>query len=96
MTMIDEVESGVAQLLDVRTLEEWRERHAEHAIHIPIDELLGGKKGALSSSKKIYVYCAAGGRAGIATKYLQGQGFNAENVGGLTDWIRAGGTRADS
>ncbi len=88
MTMIDEVKLGDAQLLDVRTLEEWQAGHAEHALHIPVEELLAGEKGLLSLAKKIYVYCAAGGRAGIATKYLQEQGYNAENVGGLTDWMR--------
>ncbi len=88
MTMIDHVTSGEAQLLDVRTLEEWEADHAEYAIHIPVEELLGGEKGILAPSKRIYVYCAAGGRAGMATKYLQEHGYDAENVGGLSDWLR--------
>lgn len=88
MTMLDEVRSGEAQLLDVRTIEEWNEEHAEHALHIPINDLLRGQTGPLSPTKKIYVYCMAGGRAGMATEYLKGHGFQAENVGGLSDWLR--------
>ena len=94
MNMIDEVNSGAAQLLDVRTLEEWQTGHAVHALHIPVDELLAGEKSALFPSKKTYVYCAAGRRAGTAAKYLQKHDFKAENVGGLSDWIRAGGILA--
>jgi len=89
MTKFEEVEKGIAQLLDVRTLAEWQEGHAEHALHIPVDVLLKGDLGSLNSSQKIYVYCAAGGRAGTATKYLKSLGLDAENVGGIQDWESA-------
>ncbi len=88
MTKIDEVTSGVAQLVDVRTLEEWNEGHAEHAVHIPLDELLQGKTDALMPTKKIYTYCQAGGRAGQAAAYLKQEGFQVESVGGLSDWTK--------
>ncbi len=89
MTKFEEVEKGTVQLLDVRTLAEWEEGHAEHAIHIPVDVLVKGNHESLDSSKRTYVYCAAGGRAGTATQYLTSLGFTAENVGGLQDWERA-------
>lgn len=91
MSMIEEVISGTAQLLDVRTREEWQSGHAEHALHIPVEELVRGEIKEITPSKKIYVYCRSGGRAGIATAYLQDQDFQAENIGGLSDWLRAGG-----
>lgn len=87
MTMIDEVRSGEAQLLDVRTAPEWEEEHAEHALHIPLEGLLSGETGQLLATKKIYVYCRSGGRAGMAVQYLKQHGFQAENVGGLSDWL---------
>ncbi len=87
MTLGDEVKSGEAQLLDVRTAEEWNEGHAEYALHIPVDELYRGKTDVLLPAKKIYVYCASGGRADMAVQYLQEFGFHAENVGGLRDWV---------
>lgn len=94
MSMIDDVGSQKAQLLDVRTVEEWEGGHAEHALHIPIDELLKDETSLLQPAQTIYVYCASGGRAGTATKYLQERSFRAKNIGGLKDWIRAGGTLA--
>ena len=87
MKKVNEVISGDAQLLDVRTHEEWGDGHAELALHIPVQELLNGKTDLLISTKKIYVYCQSGGRAGLAVTYLQQQGFQAENVGGLDIWI---------
>ncbi|MFI5260455.1 MAG: rhodanese-like domain-containing protein [Candidatus Paceibacteria bacterium] len=94
MTMIDEVTAGSAQLLDVRTAEEWQEAHAEHAIHIPISELLHGETGSLVPTKKVYIYCASGARANAATGLLQQRGFEAVCVGGLRDWLAAGGAEA--
>lgn len=94
--MIDEVKSEEAQLLDVRRSDEWQEGHAEHAVHIPVDELLNGEIGSLKSDKKIYIYCLSGGRAGRAATYLREKGFQAENVGGLRDWLHTGGTLAKS
>jgi rhodanese-related sulfurtransferase len=94
MTMIDEVTSGSAQLLDVRTSDEWEKSHAEYALHIPVSELLHGEIGLLLPTKKIYVYCAAGGRASTATSYLQEHGFQAECVGGLNDWMHATNSKA--
>ncbi|MDO8231630.1 MAG: rhodanese-like domain-containing protein [bacterium] len=92
MTMIEAVQSGIAQLLDVRTPEEWNEGHAEHAVLIPVDKLIAGAIGSLLPDQKIYVYCKGGVRAGTATMYLRSKGFQAENVGGLTDWVCAGGS----
>ena len=92
--MIEEVTSGIAHLLDVRTPEEWEAGHAEHALHIPVDKLVNGEVGQLSPGKKIYIYCRSGARAGTAVAYLRSCGFQAENVGGLVDWVRAGGSLA--
>jgi rhodanese-related sulfurtransferase len=87
MTMHDEVIAGTAQLLDVRSSEEWAGGHAENALHIPIESLLKGETDALKPEKKIYVYCLSGGRAGLAATYLKGEGFDAESIGGLATWL---------
>lgn len=89
--MIDEITSGAAQLLDVRTNEEWESGHAAGAIHIPVTDLLSGTVDALTPGKKVYVYCLSGGRAARSVEYLRHKGYDAENVGGLADWLRAGG-----
>lgn len=90
MTPYTEVMSGQAQLLDVRRQDEWDAEHVKEALHIPLDVLLRGEQSELlDRTKKIYIYCMAGGRADRATTYLKGQGFQAENIGGLSDWRRA-------
>lgn len=89
--MIDDVRLGSAQLLDVRTDMEWHEGHAEQALHIPVDAVLEGHLEQLVPGKKVYVYCRGGGRAGRAASYLKEKGFDAENIGGLVDWVQAGG-----
>jgi rhodanese-related sulfurtransferase len=89
MTKQEEVTSGVAQLLDVRTPEEWNQSHAEYAIHVPVENLLKGELGLLSPDKRIYVYCLSGGRAGLATTYLHSKGYHAENIGSLSSWLQS-------
>lgn len=89
--MIDDVQKGEAQLLDVRSEDEWDAGHAAGALHIPIHTLIEGAVKPLDPAKKVYIYCAAGGRAGRAATYLREHGFTAENVGGLSDWVAAGG-----
>lgn len=91
MGMIDDILDGKAQLLDVRGDDEFNSGHAVCAIHISVDRVKSGKLGALDSTKPVYVYCASGGRAGMAVKYLKNNGFQAENIGGLGDWTKAGG-----
>lgn len=94
MTKTDEVSAGAAALLDVRTQEEWDEGHAAHAIHVPVDTLVSGELGGLTPAKKVYVYCKGGVRAQRAVDYLNSRGYQAENAGGLTDWLSAGGVLA--
>ena len=50
-------------------------------------------KSALSSGKRLVLYCASGGRSALAAKTLQDMGVN--NVchisGGYTAWVESGG-----
>ena len=81
-------------LVDVRTPEEYAERHLDGAVNIPVDELktrmgevdklTGGDK-----AKPIVVYCQSGGRAGRAKTVLLGAGHpQVTNLGGIGDWDR--------
>ena len=48
---------------------------------------------ALSSGKRLVVYCASGGRSALATKTLQDMGYAdvANLTGGFQAWSEAGG-----
>lgn len=92
MEITTEVDNGSAILVDVRRDDEWNASHATGAVHLPIDRIMGGELPTQDTSKKLYLYCGSGGRAGRATHFLKSQGFEAKNLGGLTSWKRAGGS----
>lgn len=39
--------------------------------------------------REILLYCASGGRSGLAARLLAQEGFQAHNTGGLTNWAAA-------
>jgi phage shock protein E len=73
--------------IDVRTAEEYQQRHVSAAAHIPYEEITD-RIGELTTDREqlIYLYCRSGRRSGIAMEALQKAGFsNVVNVGGLEE-----------
>ncbi len=84
--------SGGGVLLDVRRDDEWAAGHAKGAIHWELARLENGEWPDVPKDAKVFVYCAAGGRAGQARELLMNQGWvDVTNIGGLKDWQAAGG-----
>ena len=54
-----------AQLLDVRTADEYQQSHAPQAIHIPLDQL-AARLTELDKNRPIAVHCRSGARAEMA------------------------------
>ena len=82
---------GEITVIDVREANEVKASgQAKGALHIPL-ALLPIKADELPKTKPVAVYCAVGGRAGMATQTLQRLGFEAHNIGGFGDWVSAGG-----
>ncbi|MBK9260862.1 MAG: rhodanese-like domain-containing protein [Polyangiaceae bacterium] len=81
-----------AVLLDVRTVDEYAERHLDKAVNIPVDKLNAQmteieKLTSGDKTKPIVVYCQAGGRAGRAKSMLAAAGYTkVTNLGGIDDW----------
>lgn len=73
-TQVKALPSGT-QLLDVRTLAEWKSGALEGAIHIPLPELRR-RLGELDPSRPVVTYCRGGQRAYFATRILRQQGFS--------------------
>lgn len=86
-----EVAGGKALLIDVRGDGEWSGGHAKGAMHLPVDRIARGELPTKDLSKKLYVYCASGGRSSMAASHLKKKGFTVENIGGLSTWRSAGG-----
>lgn len=87
-----EIENNGALLVDVRSDDEWKSSHASGAILLSVDRISRGEVPTKDTSKKIYLYCASGGRSGIATQILRQKGYDAENIGGFSGWRSAGGS----
>ena len=65
-------------ILDVRRVGEWRESHIDGALNIPIHELLG--RVAEVPAGEVWVHCAAGYRASIASSILVAHGVQVVAV----------------
>ena len=82
-----------AQLLDVRTPEEWKEGHLEKAKLVTLSKegFVEKAKAELDPKKPVLVYCKSGGRSAKAAKQLREAGFTVYDLdGGITAWQKAG------
>lgn len=78
-------------ILDVRTQSEWDEGHAKEAHHWDV-MTESNTPPDFPKDSHIYTYCRSGARSGQAANVLKNFGFtNVTNIGGLSDWIEAGG-----
>jgi rhodanese-related sulfurtransferase len=70
-----------AQLVDVRSPEEFSSGSCPGSLNIPLDSL-GARAGELDKEKTLILCCASGARSGIAAGMLKRQGFkNVINAG---------------
>ena len=86
ITMMNE-ESGYL-IIDVRTLEEFNEKHIPNAINIP-NESIGTEEIPELPDKDqlIFVYCRSGNRSKQASEKLVALGYtNIVEFGGINDW----------
>lgn len=75
-------------ILDVRTNKEYENGHLKDCLHIPLDELRDRIHELKEfQDEKIYVYCAVGIRAHIASRILRAYGYETVNItGGFTSY----------
>ena len=74
-------------IIDVRTESEFNSYHIKDAIHIPYQDISKRIESVTKDkSKRILLYCASGGRSGMALRTLKEMGYtNATNEGGVSD-----------
>ena len=75
-------------LLDVRTQEEFDEKHIPGAIVIPVEEVAQRAEAELPNKDQlILVYCRSGRRSKTAAQTLVDLGYtNIREFGGILDW----------
>lgn len=81
-----EVNSGEAAMLDVRTPEEFIAGHAAVAENFSLQQLQAGQLPDIDKNTKLYVYCRSGNRSVEASTLLRNAGYtDVVDLGGLTD-----------
>ena len=90
-----QIRPGEALLIDVREPGEWANGVADCALLLPLSDLTGNRAKwqpvlAEARDRAVFLYCASGGRSGMAARILVAEGVRAANTGGLADWLAAG------
>lgn len=82
-----EKEEGII-VLDVRTKEEYKEKHIPNSMLIPLVDLEKEVEEKISDKNTtIFVYCRSGRRSKSATEKLIEMGYeNVFDLGGIIDW----------
>ncbi|SCY52375.1 rhodanese-like domain-containing protein [Alkaliphilus peptidifermentans] len=75
-------------LLDVRSKEEYQEKHIEGSLLIPLNVLAEQVEIKLpNKNQKIIVYCRSGNRSKTAANTLLSMGYkNVYDLGGINSW----------
>jgi rhodanese-related sulfurtransferase len=84
------LESGEAEVVDVRTDGERAAGHIAGTRHIPFDRLVA-EAAELDRSRPIVFYCRSGDRSGAAVEAFAASGWEASGLtGGLIAWVEDG------
>jgi O-acetyl-ADP-ribose deacetylase len=82
---------GQIQLVDCREPYEWEAGRVKGAVHIPLNDIMGGAGQDLDKNKSVAVICRSGNRSELATMMFQARGYEAYNVeGGMEAWAAEG------
>ena len=86
MVMMEEEENYI--ILDVRTVEEFEEKHIPGAINVPNEMIkVKGPKELPDKEQLILVYCRSGNRSKQASEKLVSLGYtNVYEFGGINEW----------
>jgi phage shock protein E len=73
-----------AQIVDVRSPQEYKGGHVKGSVNIPLDRIRSEVARLKKSGKPVILCCASGMRSGNATSILESEGIQAYNGGPWT------------
>lgn len=75
-------------LIDIRSIEKYNNKHILNAVNIPMEQLLIRPQKYLSKYEKYYIYCRKGIQSRKLCQILVNSGYDVVNVsGGYEAWI---------
>ena len=83
-------QAGQAVFVDVREADELKSGMIQGARWFPLSRIQKGENWqrdfkAITSGKKIFLYCRSGNRSGQVQEILKGAGIESQNLGGYED-----------
>ncbi|PKP13042.1 MAG: sulfurtransferase [Bacteroidetes bacterium HGW-Bacteroidetes-3] len=81
VSSIEEYLKEGAVIIDVRTVEEFKEGHVKGSKNIVLNTIPGKVKEIKAMNKKVIAVCRSGARSGQATSFLKQQGIDVINGG---------------
>ncbi|MGN0302193.1 MAG: rhodanese-like domain-containing protein [Anaerotardibacter sp.] len=80
-------QSSNGVLIDVRTVEEYRQGHIPGSINIPLDNIRLIETKVKDKNLPIFLHCLSGVRSAQAEKMVKQLGYmNAKNIGGFNSY----------
>ena len=75
-------------LIDIRSIEKYNNKHIMNAVNIPFNQLLINPDKYLDKNKKYYIYCQKGFQSRKLCQILASSGYNVVNInGGYEAWV---------
>ena len=88
---LDLVNSQGGIVVDVRTVDEYNQKHLRDSVFVPLDELLNRHR-ELPSNRPLLFLCRTGMRSALAAEFSAALGFDPGQLynveGGIVDWER--------
>lgn len=78
--MMPELKKQGAQIVDVRSTEEFKQAGNPQALNIPLD-ILSSRLNKIRRTVPVVVCCASGSRSALATRILKAKGHTVYNAG---------------
>ena len=79
---------GNINIIDIRSIEKYNNKHIENAINIPYEKLLINPNNYLDKETRYYIYCQRGTTSYNVCQILTKLGFKVTNInGGYESWI---------
>lgn len=75
------IASNGALIIDVRTIEEYKNGHHPKSVNIPLSELSGKISDLKAKQKTIIACCQSGSRSSMAVSLMRKNGLDAYNAG---------------